>query len=153
MSLGSNTRCLEYILGEFGVLCSGEHSREAAAHRGILVRRLVASILQQQILGLDREMVWAYLESLPIRYIEEAKNSFLLVILPSDSHLVHLENKKPFLLDFEIVFDPLVSMGLAKAWGRRLNGCVAKSILYENTKGITSSAESDPTLPPTLKLN
>ncbi len=150
MSFGSNTRCMEYILGELGVLCGDEHSRETAAHKGILVRRLVANLLQQQTLGLDREMVWAYLETFPIRYIEEAKNSFLLVVLPSNSDLVHMENKKPLLLDFEIVFDPLVSMGLAKAWGWRLNSCVAKFIFYEKTKGITSSAESDPTLPPTI---
>ncbi len=126
------------------MLCGGEPSHEAAANREGCVGRLVASLLQQ-ILDLDREMVWEYLESLPIRYVEETKNSFLLVF-PSESQFVHVEKKKSLLLDLELVLDPLVSMGLAKAWGWRLNGCIAKSILYEDTKGISSSAKNDPTL-------
>eukprot|EP01084_Bolivina_argentea_P122865 217730_1 len=83
-------------------------------------------------------MVWEYLESLPIRYVEETKNSFLLVF-PSESQFVHVEKKKSLLLDLELVLDPLVSMGLAKAWGWRLNGCITKSILYEDTKAALST--------------
>ncbi len=132
------------------MLCGGEPPCKAAAHSGILARRLVACLLQY-ILGFDREILYMYLESLPIRCMEETKNSFLLVLLP-DIEQVNAGKKKerPLLLDFEFVLDPLVSIGLAKAWGWRLNSCVAKSILYEEHKGI-SSTKNDHMLLLTLK--
>ncbi len=131
------------------MLCRGELSHEAVANREGCVGRLVLSILEQN-LNLDREMVWEYLEALPIGYVEESKNSFLLVF-PSQRQPVHVDKKKSLLLDLEFVLDPLVSMGLAKAWGWRLNACLAKSIIYDETKGMSSFDKNYLPLPPTLK--
>ncbi len=131
------------------MLCRGELSHEAVANREGCVGRLVVSILEQN-LNLDREMVWEYLEALPIGYVEESKNSFLLVF-PSQRQPVHVDKKKSLLLDLEFVLDPLVSMGLAKAWGWRLNACLAKSIIYDETKGMSSFDKNYLTPPPTLK--